>query len=467
LPPHADVVLLYNHPMRLAWFTPLAPVRSGIAAYSADLLPLLAGEHAIDVFIDRRAPAPIVALPCPVLPAHQFVWRHARERYDLVVYQLGNATCHDYMWPFLVRFPGLVVLHDGQLHQARAKALLTRGQPDEYRAEFAFSHAATVPEVADFITTGLGGSLYFLWPMLRVPVESSRLVVVHSPWLAAQLAEQFPASAVEAVAMGVPDPGDGQPDAARVRERHGIAADEVVLAAYGGLTPEKRLPTVLGALRSVLPYAPHTRLLLVGQPAAYYDVEADARAAGVWDRVTITGFVSDAELPAYLHAADVCLCLRWPTSRETSASWLRCLAAGKPTVTTDLAPMGDVPALDPRTWAPLQTTDRGEPIGVAIDILDELHSLGLALRRLARDADLRVALGARARRYWERHHTPARMAADYGRVIEAAVARPARVCDALPSHLRQDGTATTTRILGEFGLTTGALEWESATSEAG
>ena len=36
-------------------------------------------------------------------------------------------------------------------------------------------------------------------------------------------------------------------------------------------------------------------------------------------------------------AADICACLRWPTNRETSASWLRCLAAGRPTIVTDLA----------------------------------------------------------------------------------------------------------------------------------
>ncbi len=38
--------------MRLAWFTPFEPVRSGISAYSAELLPLVAGSHDVDVFVD-------------------------------------------------------------------------------------------------------------------------------------------------------------------------------------------------------------------------------------------------------------------------------------------------------------------------------------------------------------------------------------------------------------------------------
>ena len=37
--------------MRLAWFTPLAPVRSGIGSYSAMVLPALAARHDIAVFV--------------------------------------------------------------------------------------------------------------------------------------------------------------------------------------------------------------------------------------------------------------------------------------------------------------------------------------------------------------------------------------------------------------------------------
>ena len=54
----------------------------------------------------------------------QFTWRHRRQPYDLVVYQLGNSRAHDFMWSFLFRYPGLLVLHDAQVHQARALWLL-------------------------------------------------------------------------------------------------------------------------------------------------------------------------------------------------------------------------------------------------------------------------------------------------------------------------------------------------------
>ena len=101
-------------------------------------------------------------------------------------------------------------------------------------------------------------------------------------------------------------------------------------------------------------------MLLVGPTADYY-AAAEAKALGVADHVTLTRWVEDTGLPGHIAAADVCLCLRWPSSRETSASWLRCLAAGKPTIITDLVHTVDVPALDPRSWTVNYATQEPVP----------------------------------------------------------------------------------------------------------
>ena len=147
--------------------------------------------------------------------------------------------------------------------------------------------------------------------------------------------------------------------------------------------------------------------------------------------MTLTGYVPDAEVAAHLAAADVCLCLRWPTGRETSASWLRALATGRPTVVTNLAHADEVAYFDPRTWT-VERAGSGdaradrvpEPACVGIDILDEGHSLALAMERLATDTRLRRRLGLAARAHWERSHTLACMAEDYARVLGRALVAP-------------------------------------------
>ncbi len=447
----------------IAWFTPLPPSSSGVARYNVELLPLLARRHDIDVFVDA-APGDVAAPEgCTIFNAHDFVWKHDRRRYDLVVYQMGNASCHDYMWGYLARYPGLVVLHDGQLHHARALSLRRQKRHEDYVEEFRFSHPDVEPDIAELGVAGLLGPLMFLWPLRRPVLDAARLVVVHNAWLAARVLEERPATPVRVVEMGVAAarPDRGVRD--RIRERHNIPPDALVFTAFGTMTPEKRIPEAIGALAAVDAWVPGARLLLVGQRVGHYDPLADARTRGVADRVAITGFVPHEEVPDYLAASDVCLCLRWPTSRETSAAWLRCLGAGRATIITDLAHTTDVPALDPRTWtvryghreAPdaFEPAPPVDPIAVSVDILDEEHSLLLEMRRLGTDVGLRRALGERARALWQSRFTIERMAEGYESAIDEARLQPipeARA--ALPGHFKADGTDQAIQTLRDAGV---------------
>jgi glycosyltransferase involved in cell wall biosynthesis len=289
-------------------------------------------------------------------------------------------------------------------------------------------------------------------------------VAVHNPRLADELRETFPEAAVDAIRMGVAD----VPAAVEAGAGPGRPAGPLRFAAFGLVTQEKRIPQALRALAAVSKVAPDARLTLVGGTTDHYDVRAEAAALGIADRVDITGYVADEDLPAHLAAADVCICLRWPTARETSASWLRCLAAGKPTIVTDLTHLVDVPTLDPRSWTLLHAradpASVGQPptvadaVAVSIDILDEDHSLELAMRRLALDAPLRERLGRAARRYWEANATLPLMLDDYTRVLANATARPvpdpARL--GLPAHLLEEHAAHGREVVADMGIT---LEW--------
>jgi glycosyltransferase involved in cell wall biosynthesis len=455
--------------MHLAWFSPIPPVRTGIAGRGAELVAALRGRgHTIHVYVDppslsratetARASARHVASTETehVYSAHDFLWRQRRSPYDLTIYQFGNSSHHDYAWAYALHHPGLVVLHDTHLHHARAAFLLREKRVGEYRAEFRWNHPGINADVAELAIAGFDSALYYDYPMVRSLVESSRLVAVHGEGARAELIERLSDPSTE-----LPDRivsirmGEGEtltPDRERearrtVRARYGITEDALVFGCFGGITPEKRIPQVLAAMRAIVPHAPSAWLLLAGARAAYYEVAAAVRAHGLEDRVTLTGYLeSDADLTDHIAACDVSLNLRWPTARETSGPWLRALAAGRPTVITDLLHMRDVPSLDPRTW----TMNR--PVCVAIDILDEDHSLRLAMRRLATDAALRERLGHAGREWWEREHTVEAMVDDYERVMREATARPAPDV-ALPAHMHDAGDRRLRALLEPFGVT--------------
>lgn len=446
---------------RLAWFSPMPPARSGIAVNSAEVVSALRDEFEIDVYVDEpiaRAAQQNVGAQ-PLRSAHDFVWRHQLNRYDLIVYQLGNSSAHDFLWPYLFRYPGLAVLHDAQLHHARAAALLRQRRPDNYRREFAAAHPEASRDLAELAVKGFDSYLYYTWPMTRLVVQASRVTGVHAAMMRERLLDEVPGARVESLALGH---GERLSEAraasarAEIRRRHDIQEDAVVFGVFGGLTPEKRVPQVLEAFAATLPYAPGARLLLVGEPAAHYDLASDIARHRLERAVTVTGYVDDAAFTDHIAASDVSLNLRWPTAREMSGPWLRAIAAARPTVTLDLWHTSHVPALDPRTWSVVHASPAmesvPEPVMVALDVLDELHSLGLAMRRLAVDADLRMRLSRTAATYWEREHSHERMLADYRRVIDIALVTPDPVPD-LPAHLRTPGDEKLRALLDRFGIT--------------
>ena len=140
---------------------------------------------------------------------------------------------------------------------------------------------------------------------------------------------------------------------------------------------------------------------------------------------------------------------------------IRCLAMGKPIVTTDLALNRDMPMLlTPWAWTlshPWKDTVNAKPLGVAIDILDEDHSLEITLRRLCDDASLRKQLGVRARQYWETHHRLEMMAEDYDNLLNKDVATTKTPYSAI-SGTDNDIQTHASNLLCMFGVTPDILK---------
>jgi glycosyltransferase involved in cell wall biosynthesis len=442
--------------MRLAWFTPWPPQPSGVAGRSADVVPALAARgHGIDVCVDERAVAApgdrSNEAPAPgavrLQSAHDFIWRQARGQYDLTVYQLGNSRTHEFIWPYARRFPGLAVLHEARLHHARGRALLLRGETAAYRTLFRWNEPGVHADAAELAVAGFDGPYYYLWPMVRDIVTTSRAVAVHARGAVDLLRETWPDRPIEYVPLG-----EGRSTAATPAERETaraglqLAPSAIVFGVFGALTPDKRIAEILRAFAGLRARIPDAQLLLGGAADPSHDWRGLADTLGVSDLRVLPG-LDDRAFDAAILAADATLHLRWPSAIETSGPWLRALAAGRATVTTNLAHQTHVPALDPRTWTLYAGT--GPPVTVAVDILDEDHSLGLALRRLAMDRELRETLGRSARRYWEREHTLERMVDGY----EDGLARTAALSTA-PNGTAQPGLADPLRqvraILDDF-----------------
>lgn len=491
--------------MRLAWFSPLPPARVEAAGLAVSLLRQAVVSHSVDVFTGdeywlpwaRWTGTPTTDLPyvggqpkrrsipreegphrhheallapsawrgprTPAAPlgyarlfrAWEFIFAEQHAPYDLKVYQMGNDAAHDFVWPYAFRWPGLVMLHQADLHDARAQRLLYLAQPDDYRAEFAYNHPGIDARAPEYVIAEVDDRPSGLWPMMRALLERARGVVVHNKRLLDDLKEEFPELSLRHMTAGVRE-------APAATHRH--PAGPLVIAAIGPrLAP--RLKPLVQAFAAVVRHHPDARLLLLDEAAevltgAAADVDASVRA-----RIEACGYIPDAALPSHLAEASIVVSVRWPTWRETSTRWLQALAAGLPTIVADETALVDVPLLEPIDWTLLHAREDAaatldpptwrEAVAVAVDVRREETMTRQALLRLMRDGELRATLGANARRFWEAHHTESRMEADLAKTLEWCGNLPAPpIPPDFPAHLTADGTSHLRHTLDELGATT-------------
>ena len=128
--------------MRIAYYSPFPPERSGIADYSALLLPAL--EAKLDVTVVARKT------------------RRRPRGVDLRLYHVGNnADSHGWIVDELRRAPGVVVLHEFVLHHLVAGLTLGRGDRSGYldamQAESGLVGRSLAHAVIDGLIPPLGG----------------------------------------------------------------------------------------------------------------------------------------------------------------------------------------------------------------------------------------------------------------------------------------------------------------------
>ncbi len=376
---------------RLAYASPVNPAPSGISDYSEELLPYLGMYADVTLYVeDRLRPTnPYLAQHVEIRPVSRLERDHRRRPFDAIIYHMGNSPAHLGIWRALQRTPGIVVLHDFVLHHFMLQEIVAvRGQIDRYRAEMRRRYGDEGAHVAELMLRGRFPEAAFDFPFCEDVLERSTGVLAHSRYVLDRVTALKPGLATALVPMGVPPP----PLISRheARERLGLPQDALILASFGHINPYKRLEPALRALRDLRAVRPDAHYLLVGSISPNYDARSIVERLGLTEAVTITGYVPRSTFEDYVAAADICLNLRHPTAGETSASLLRLLGAGRPTLVTATGAFTELPP------------------GVAAQVDPDGSESNLILaycRLLAERPDVAAAMGAAAREYVARRHT--------------------------------------------------------------
>ena len=140
--------------MRVAFFSPLPPVRSGIADYSEALIESLKPLVSLEVFSSAAQ-------------------TYDPARFDIALYQVGNNQHHDFVYETALRHPGVVVMHESNLHHLITDLTIRRGDWDAYLRECEHDGGAAALAFAERVRKLEVGPDYEGVPMTRRLLDSA------------------------------------------------------------------------------------------------------------------------------------------------------------------------------------------------------------------------------------------------------------------------------------------------------
>jgi 2-polyprenyl-3-methyl-5-hydroxy-6-metoxy-1,4-benzoquinol methylase/glycosyltransferase involved in cell wall biosynthesis len=413
--------------MKLAYFSPLSPKRSGISDYSEELLPYLAEQADITLFVDGFEPANEEVISrfevCDYQKQPESLKRLAS--FDAILYHMGNDhRYHAGIFETMVQFPGIVVLHDFALQDFFFNLAQTRNDLRLYLDEVSLCYGESVKRAASDALAG-GAPPRIAANPVRFPlndriVREARGVIVHSNWSRQRLASIAPGALVQIIPHHITEA------AAAAEPANRSSTASVRIASFGLITPNKgieRALRALAALQSKLDF----RYTLVGEPNQYFDVRSLVRELDLDDRVEITGHVTLADFQRHIAETDIAINLREAIIGETSGSLCRIMAAGVAAVVSNAGWFGELP------------NDAVVKLDMAYKT-DEL--LQAYLEALIVDNDLRRKIGANARRHALANHDIRQSAAQYLDFIS-------RVINQQPAEYLVD---TVAREIGALGI---------------
>ena len=388
--------------MRIAYFSPLNPVKVGISDYSEELLPHLSRYAKIDLFIDNYQPANKEIRENFNL-FHYLTLENRLKDYDIILYHIGNNPAHTYIYNSLMKYPGVVVLHDFVLHHLALKAMVDSGNWEEYMEEMKDSYGDTGALASIQVLKGYGrDTLYFLYPFNERLLSQAAGVIVHSDYLKKTIQKKFPRLPVARVNHGIKLRPQEDFNWIEAKQKLGIREDTFVISSFGFLTGAKSPEAMLRAFKLFHRRHKNSLLLLVGKVDEELDLTGLIEKHSLKSSIRTTGYVDLKTFYKYICLSDVCLNLRYPSGGETSGAILRIMACGKPIVVSNYGQFAELP----------------DNCCIKVDLgKNQLAELVAYLNLLWQDEELKLKIGQNAQNYIQQNYTWEISARQYARCL--------------------------------------------------
>ena len=359
----------------------MPPAKSGIADYSAALVEELGKIACVQVFSCANPSFD---------PA----------RFDITLYQIGNNRDHDFCYRTALDHPGVVVIHEANLHHLIAELTIKSGDWDAYMRYVAEEGDQAAIDYSQRVRRLEVGPDYEGLPMLRRLLGRSQAAIVHSAHVERALREAGFERPIARIHHGA-----WIPEASRSDYRQKLGLDEItpLIGVFGHLKPYKRIAESLRAFRRLVRLDSRAKMILVGEPHPELPLQSMIDSLDLGANVRVLGYQPIDEFVGYLAACDIVLNLRFPTVGENSGTLMRALGLGKAVIVSEVGSFCELPP--------------SICLKAPVDASEEDH-LFEYLNLLVSRPEFRRELGSRAKAWVERECTWPKVARRYADFLE-------------------------------------------------
>ncbi len=329
--------------MKVAYFSPFNPIKSGISDFSEELVVNLVKHMDVDLFVDcQRVTNREIASRFKIFPIESIYQEDIRKQYDFLLYHVGNhAGAHSKIVKTFFDFPGICELHDVSLHNFVAEDTLVKWKWDEYIRIMEYCHGDEGKRRAIRFLEGQCPPPWeansMKYTVNKHIIDNATAVIVHSDFAKQMVQGIRPEVPIVKIPLHtsdiIEDPALYKQEC---RKKLNIDLDDIVMGSFGFASAPKRIIQIIMALK-IYKKKNNTKkfkFYIVGEVKGI-DVEGACKELGLENEVVVTGYTDLEMFKKYMGACDFCFNLRYPTQGETSASLHRMLGMGKPVVVTD------------------------------------------------------------------------------------------------------------------------------------
>ena len=349
--------------MKINYFSPLPPAKSGISEVAALIIPALSQYAEVTAWTDQDEWDKDLENYAKIrqYQSNKINWSELNGT-DLNIYHIGNnIDYHRHILVLSQQIPGMVVLHDVTLSH------LFRGFYSEQESN-AVARTSINSVADDFATTE--------WA-----IDNAASVIVHSRGALTQLAQHQ-----RWLVRYQPLPYDVNPP---LQTDPTPLASPYRLIIFGHIGSNRRVESVLKALEE-LPNKALFHLDIYGSVYNNKELRKQIEQRKLKSIVTVHGFATDEILDRALSKAHLAINLRYPTMGEASLSQLRIWRHALPSMVTQVG------------WYEEQSEDAVLFVRQEYEIED----IKRHLQRLVDDPESLVTMGKCGREILEENHSP-------------------------------------------------------------